>query len=125
MPVSIGVRAPEADLAIVEVSGQIKLGSGHSELEKRVGSLLLEKRKRIIFDLTAVEYIDSAGAGSLAECAYKAAMAGGNFRIAGSSPKVQKIIDTVGLNLVIDCFPSVDDALRNFPVRQPGDKLRW
>lgn len=125
MELCIEIHHAEPDIAILQVSGKLKLGAERDQLEKQVASLLLRNQRRLVVDLAGVDRIDSAGIGTLAQCAYRASRAGAGLRVAGGNQHVQKLLDMVGLNLVIDCFPRLEDALRNFPVRQPGDKARW
>ena len=53
------------DVAIVDLSGQIKLGEGSSVLRDTVKDLLGKGQKKILLNLGNINYIDSSGIGEL------------------------------------------------------------
>ena len=75
--------------------------------------------------LAGVDYVDSAGLGSMAHCACTVTQAGGALRLASPTARVRQVLRTTGLDIVLDCYPTLEEACRNFNLPQPGDKGRW
>ncbi|MFI6341192.1 STAS domain-containing protein [Streptomyces sp. NPDC050535] len=66
-----------------------------------------------VVDLSGVTFMDSSGVNMLIT-AYKSATAtGGWLRVAGAQPPVRRVMELVGLDMVIACYPTVDQALQN------------
>jgi anti-anti-sigma factor len=53
----------QPDIVVLEITGRITIGRECKELEWATESLVLEQRKKIIFDLAGVTHIDSTGIG--------------------------------------------------------------
>ena len=69
--------------------------------------------QRTVADLTGVTFLDSSGINVLI-VAYKAAAAtDGWVRVAGAQPSVRRVMELVGLDMVIHCYPTVEQALTN------------
>ncbi|WP_328494742.1 STAS domain-containing protein [Streptomyces sp. NBC_00414] len=69
--------------------------------------------QRTVADLTGVTFMDSSGVNVLI-IAYKAAAATeGWVRVAGARPSVRRVLELVGLDTVIRCYPTVEQALRH------------
>ncbi|MGW6009167.1 anti-sigma factor antagonist [Streptomyces sp. NPDC055210] len=67
--------------------------------------------QRTVADLSRVNFMDSSGINVLI-AAYKAATAtGGWVRVAGARPPVLRVMELVGLDTVIACYSTVDQAL--------------
>ncbi|WP_247706362.1 STAS domain-containing protein [Streptomyces liliiviolaceus] len=68
---------------------------------------------RTVADFTGVTFMDSSGINMLVT-AYKAATAtDGWIRVAGAQPPVLHVMELVGLDTVIACYPTVDQALKH------------
>ncbi|GHA70835.1 hypothetical protein GCM10010372_82390 [Streptomyces tauricus] len=66
---------------------------------------------RIIADLSGVTFMDSTGINALITAYHAVNSAGGWLRIAAPSPPVERILHLVGLDALIDCHPSLEQAL--------------
>jgi anti-sigma B factor antagonist len=78
------IHRDENGIAIVKFSGRLTLGSSMSLAESKVNQLIdTQSIRKIIFDLTSVEYSDSAGLGFIVYTHGKLQKNGGQLRLAG------------------------------------------
>ena len=68
MLLNIQKRRIGADVVVLGVAGRITLGRDCQEVESQVEDLLKEHEKKIIFDFSELQYLDSTGVGILAAC---------------------------------------------------------
>lgn len=66
---------------------------------------------RIVVDMTAVEYIDSTGLGSLVGGLKRVSEHGGAMRIVCDNPQIVKVFEITGLDKVFSIYKSLSAAL--------------
>jgi len=66
---------------------------------------------RIIVDMSAVEYIDSTGLGSLVGGLKRVSEHGGLMRIVCDNPQIVKVFEITGLDKVFAIFKTQEEAL--------------
>jgi anti-anti-sigma factor len=66
---------------------------------------------RTVVDLSGVTFMDSSGINALITAHQAMSNAQGWLRIAGAQPSVLRVLELVGLDDVIDCHPTVEQAL--------------
>ena len=69
MTLSLTTRKFGADIVVLELSGRITLGRESGQIEAIVLKILDEGARKIVMDLSKVDYIDSTGLGALVMCA--------------------------------------------------------
>ena len=74
-------------------------------------SLIAEKPKQLVVDLSRVSYIDSSGLAVLIEGMQSVASYGGKFALAGLQEGVRPIFEIARLDQVFRIYPDVDSAL--------------
>ncbi|MFI6408195.1 STAS domain-containing protein [Streptomyces sp. NPDC050548] len=109
-PGQLSVRTDVVDgTVVVAAAGEIDqqtAGSLREALELPDGVA-----PRIVLDLREVTFMDSSGINVLLAVHQTLAQADGWLRLAGTAPSVLRIIQLVGIDAVIDCFPTVQQAL--------------
>ncbi|MCX4918986.1 STAS domain-containing protein [Streptomyces sp. NBC_00687] len=65
-----------------------------------------------VLDLGAVTFLDSSAISVLATARRNANAAGGWLRMAALTDPVERVIALVGLDTIIDCYPTVAEALK-------------
>jgi anti-sigma B factor antagonist len=73
--------------------------------------------KRIVLDLSKIEYIDSTGIGIIAYCFGKIGQAGAACRVSGAHGLVMDLFKITRLASVIQFLPDVESACASF---EPG-----
>ena len=101
----------EPDIVVVHFSGSITTGP-ESQLiaEPLVSDLLHRNDKKMIFDLTGVEQIDSTGVNIIIQCILAAQKAGGGLRLADGSARVARLLKITRLDTVIPWYATVAAA---------------
>jgi anti-sigma B factor antagonist len=70
--------------------------------------------------MTATTFCDSAGITALVRAARRAAATGATMRLAVIAPSVLRIFSLVGIDRLIDVYPSVDAARASLPDQTGG-----
>jgi anti-sigma B factor antagonist len=111
--VNIATKSAGEGVRIVTISGRFTMGAESMEVETLMDSLVAQKDRRFVFDLSNVEFIDSSGLGILVNCLRKAQKLGGELRVV-ASPRVAGIIKVVRLDQVLPLYTDVAAASRHF-----------
>ena len=85
-----------------------------SDFAGSVASLLTAGDKRVVIDLTGVNYIDSASIGCLMDLYRQAAAAGGALKLAGVQKRVETMLTMTGAHNFIQLFADEATALASF-----------
>jgi anti-sigma B factor antagonist len=113
-------RQIEPDLTVVELTGHLNLGNELMSVEAAVKRLIQDGARKLVVDLTKLDYIDSAGIGMLVGCNGQMDRAGGKMRVAGAQGSVAKAFGVVHMDRITSLDPDVDTALRSFSVDGAG-----
>jgi anti-sigma B factor antagonist len=106
-------KVVEPDVQVVEITGRFTMGAESLDVERLMDGLVARNRKRFVFDLTGVEYIDSSCLGILVNCLRKAKQNGGDMRVA-ASPRILGIMKVARLDVVLPSYATVADACACF-----------
>jgi anti-sigma B factor antagonist len=111
------------DIVVLELVGRITLGNLSQQVEWAVESLIRENEKKIIFDLSRLDRIDSTGIGILVMCSSKLKRAGGELRVAGAQGIVEQVMKLTNLDRILALYPTPEAAAEEFvggdPLGQP------
>ncbi len=99
--------------AVVSVSGRLTLGREVEQLESAVAEQLANGRKKVVIDLSTLDYADSSGIGTMVSCLTQVKQAGGELRLAGVNPRLLKMFKMTGVDALVPIFPTVADAAAN------------
>ena len=95
---------------VLPLDGEIDLHVS-PEVAKSLGSMIENKPKQLVVDLTKVTYLDSSGLAVLIEGMQNVQKYGGRFRLAGVQEDVKHVFDIARLDQVFEIYPDVDSAL--------------
>ncbi len=102
------------DIVVMEMNGRITLGRDSQQIEWDLEKLLKSNEKKVIFDMTGVEHVDSTGVGIIVMCTGKLKDAGGKLRVAGTRPNIDKILRLTSIDKIVELFPSTESAAQDF-----------
>lgn len=71
----------------------------------------------LVVDMTATTFIDSAGVTAIARAARRAAATEATVRLAATSPAVLRVLHLVGIDQLIEVYPSVPEAVASLPAQ--------
>jgi anti-sigma B factor antagonist len=114
------IRQVEPDVTIVELTGHLNLGNELMTLESAVKRAIQEGARKLVIDVTKLEYIDSAGIGMLVGCNGQMDRAGGKMRVAGAHGTVAKAFEVVHMDRIMSLDTDVDTALGNLSADSAG-----
>lgn len=102
------------DVAVVDLSGKITLGDGGPTLRRVVRELLDAGHRKIVFNLSDVDYIDSYGIGEMVAAHTRVRAARGELKLIYLTRRVRDILQITRLVTVFDVQPDEAAALRSF-----------
>jgi anti-sigma B factor antagonist len=102
------------DVAVIDFSGKITLGEGSAVVRKMVRDLIAQGRRKILFDLSDVDYIDSSGIGEMVAAYTAVRSANGELKLLHLTRRVHDIMQITRLFTVFDVQSDEAAALRSF-----------
>lgn len=103
-------RQIKPGIAVVAIWGRLVSSREAEGLETVVKNLLDQQQKTIVIDISAMEYSDSSGVGAMVSCLTYAKKAGGDVRLAGANPRMQKLFKLIGTERIISMYATVAEA---------------
>lgn len=103
-----------AHVTILDIHGRIILGDEIHTLRDAVRALVAEGKKKIILNLTDVDYLDSSGLGELVGCFTTVRNAGGELKLLNLTQKVHDILFVTKLYTVFDIRDDEFTAVKSF-----------
>jgi anti-sigma B factor antagonist len=123
MPLSVRVKD---GVSIIALQGEFTLGNASlaqpldlrgrrlSDLGLTLHRLLENGERKIILDLGAVTFLDSAGLGELIACKKRTAENGGDIRLLHPNGRVRDLLEMLSLGRIFSIFDDEADALASF-----------
>jgi anti-sigma B factor antagonist len=102
------------DVTILDLSGKMTLGEGDELLKDKVNSLVSQGRKKLVLNLAAVPYIDSAGLGEIVRTYTTVSRQAGSLKLLGLTKRIADLLSITKLLTVFETYDSEADAVRSF-----------
>ena len=99
---------------VVTVAGEIDLTNAES-LRDALLSALNAGALGLVVDMAATTFIDSAGVTALVRASRRAAATDTTLRLAATAPAVLRVLNLVGIDQLIDIYPSAAEAVASLP----------
>jgi anti-sigma B factor antagonist len=100
---------------LLALSGRLVIDSGDLVLRKAFQDVLAEGARRIVLELSGLEYADSAGIGEIVACAKRAGEVGGVMRLsAPPGGPVRRLLEVTHLDKALATYPDPDSAVAAF-----------
>jgi anti-sigma B factor antagonist len=101
-------------VTIVDVSGRIVLGEECAAIRELVSELLNKGRMKILFNLAEVDYIDSAGLGTMASAFTSVKSRGGQLKLLHVKDRIRGLLQITKLYTVFDVMDDEATAIESF-----------
>lgn len=112
---SLSIKMQEVgDVVVVALNGRLVFGQECASLRDQIKQLLATDKRRIVLNMEAVSYSDSAGLGYMTSAFTSTRNQGGALKFAALSPKVQEVLSLTRLDSVFEVYPSEAEALASF-----------
>jgi len=102
------------DVTIVDLGGRIVLGEGTAELRDLVRNLAGAGRKKILLNLSGVNYIDSSGLGELVSAFTSLRKQGGELKLLNLTKRVHDLLQITKLYTVFEITDDEAASLKSF-----------
>ena len=102
------------DVSIVRVNETRLMYPILSEFANTVTSLIGNGERKVLLDMSAVTYVDSATIGCLMDLYRQASAAGGMLKLAGVQKRVETMLSMTGAHNFLEIHADEPTALRSF-----------
>jgi len=113
MSISISTRLVDG-VAVIDVFGQLRLGTGTSKIRDVVQELLRDGHKKLLLNMAEVLHIDSSGIGELVGCYTSARNQGGELKLLNLSKNVRNLLQVTRLYTVFDVQDDLNQAVKAY-----------
>ncbi len=108
------VTLTERDNAtIVKITGSVDRLTAE-QLSASLAAPIADGRVRLVADFSSVNYTSSAGLRSLLGAVNDSRRKGGDLRIAGLQPQVERVLSLAGFTGIIKIFADVESAVASY-----------
>jgi len=105
------------DVAVLSLNGRLVLEDTESPLRPAIEQLVSAGHVKLVLDLAAVTYIDSAGLGLLVAKFVSLRSRGGDLRLVHPTPRSMHLMTITNLATVFETYASEDLAVQSFASR--------
>lgn len=102
------------DVTIVDFKGRLAIGVGDALLPHVVNEILTEGGRKILLNLSEMDYIDSNGLGELVQSYRESQRAGASLRLLKPHDRVAKTLRLTNLLPMFSVYETEDEALNAF-----------
>jgi len=111
VPFSASIRQ-NGQISLVDLKGHLTSFESVG-LRDTITNLIRQGRKRIVLNLSELEYLDSSGIGQLVRNYLTVIKAGGEMKVVGLSARVEEILKVTKLSQVLAECQDEETALRS------------
>src|SRR6187455_3827724 len=108
------VERTVSDVTVLDLKGKMTLGEGDELLKDKINSLLASGKKKLLLNLEAVPYIDSAGLGEIVRTYTTVSRQGGKLKLLNLTKRIQDLLAITKLLTVFDTYDSEADAIKSY-----------
>ena len=102
------------DVAILDLSGTVRMGEGAISLRNAIRGLIEQGNKKILLNLASVKNVDSSGIGELIANYTTMSRDGGQLKLLKLTDKIRDLLVITKLLTVFDAYDDEAEALNSF-----------
>ena len=112
MILQVDVEKPKSGVAVVRYMGALTLGTSLHAADAQLQKTIRDGAAKVVLDLSAVPYMDSAGLGTLVLASGIAREQGGELRLCGVSERVAELIKMTRTDGLLPMDADVEASLK-------------
>ncbi|MCP4644471.1 MAG: STAS domain-containing protein [bacterium] len=101
------------NVAVVRVPGDHLDASNAPDFKEKTAAIV-DANPKLVFDLSALGFVDSSGLGAILSCLRHTNKAGGDLKLCGITQPVRALFELVRMHRVFDIFDTADEAVRAY-----------
>ena len=75
---------------------------------------IINNRKKVVFDMSNLQFVDSSGCGALISCLRKMRENDGRLKLCGVTDPVMALFNLIHINLIFEIYSNRDEAVASF-----------
>ena len=103
-----------AGVIILDLEGRLILGDGEQEFREKIDELMTQGHTKILVNMNAVTYIDSAGVGAVVWKYITLVRKGGMMKLLNLKTRTYTVLSITKLLTVLEAFDTEMDAVLSF-----------
>jgi len=108
------IRRDDADGIVILSAPNMDLDASNADEFKKSVSPAVQGETKVIFDLSTIGFMDSAGLGAVLSVFKKVRADGGQFKVYGLSEEVKSLFELVRMQRLFEVYPDRESAIRAF-----------
>ena len=104
----------KGDVVIVDFQGRLAVGVGEEMLPRLIEELLNDGTRKILLNLSEMDYIDSNGLGELVQSLKTSKRFGASLRLLKPQDRVRKTLRLTNLLPMFSVYESESEAIKSF-----------
>jgi anti-sigma B factor antagonist len=113
MALDIQQREKEG-ITVLEMKGRVTMGPEATALRDKVSALNTAEVRNLVFNMAAVDYVDSTGLGALVMCVTSLRKSGGNVKLVNLTRRNIELLVMTKLATVFEIFSDEQDAVNSY-----------
>jgi anti-sigma B factor antagonist len=98
---------------VVSLSGSVDALTA-PEVTNYLTRQVAAEQRQLVLDLAGVDFMSSAGLRAILGALKESRQEGGDLRLAGAQPGVEKVLKMSGFTNILKAFPSVEEAVGSY-----------
>lgn len=100
-------------IAVVTIANE-QLDSSNTGAFKTQIQAVIDSNKNVIFDMSAVRFVDSSGLGAILAFLRRLHDMGGDLKLVGLTKPVRMLFELVRMHRIFEIFHTADEAVSSF-----------
>jgi len=98
---------------VVDLAGKIVVGDGTEQLLETANAFVRQGERNVLFNMSEVSFVDSAGLGVLVKCNNTVAESGGRIKLVNVSSRIRDLLRITNLYRLFEIFDDETAAIRS------------